>query len=117
MQTKKFRFYKDEMNRWYIDLPEWNGSIDDLQMVLGADNMLDMIAQGDNTVTLHLSTEPFEGANVLAWFAEGISGDSDVGGGMYTLYEYNGIVFDIDMWLCDVTKFVFGDMPKLIYFK
>lgn len=117
MQTKKFKFYRDEMNRWYIDLPEWTGSIDDLQMVFGADTMLDIIAQGDESVTLNLSIEPFDGANVLTWIADGIPGDPNIGGGMYKLQEYNGIVFDLDMWLCDVTKFVFGNMPKLIYFR
>lgn len=113
---KKFRFNKDEMNMWFIDLPEWTGSKSDLQMVLGADNMLDIIAQGDDTVTLYLSTEPFNGANVLTWLSDGIPGDATVGGGMYRLHQYKGIVFDLDMWLCDVTRFVFGDMPKLIYF-
>lgn len=116
MQSKTFRFYKDEKGLWFIDLPEWTGLKSDLQMVLGADNMLDIIAQGDNTVSLYLSTEPFEGANILTWFTDGIPGDSSMGGGMYRLHQYKGIVFDLDMWLCDVTKFVFGEMPKLIYF-
>jgi hypothetical protein len=34
-----FRFYKTGDGKWYIDLPEWDGSIDDLQMVDGADTM------------------------------------------------------------------------------
>jgi hypothetical protein len=38
-------------------------------------------------------------------------------GAWYRMEKYMGIRYDIDMWLCDVTKFVFGDFPKTIYFK
>lgn len=117
MQSKDFKFNKTEFGQWYIDLPEWTGSMDELQMVLGADNMLDIIAQGSDTVTLYLSIEPFEGANILTWLEDGIPGYENMGGAIYRLHQYNGIVFDTDMWLCDVTKFVFGEIPKLIYFK
>jgi hypothetical protein len=27
-----------------------------------------------------------------------------------------GIEFNLDIWLCDVTKFVFGEFPKIIHF-
>ena len=35
----------------------------------------------------------------------------------YTLENYMGIPFSLDMWLCDVTLFVFGKFPETIYFK
>jgi len=28
---------------------------------------------------------------------------------------YKGIEYDPELWLCDVTKFVFGNFPKNIY--
>lgn len=31
------------------------------------------------------------------------------------LESYKGIQINLEMWLCDVTKFVFGDFPKSIY--
>jgi hypothetical protein len=113
---RTLRFYKNEFDRWYADIPEWEGSIDDLQMVLGADNLLDIMAQGDNELKVHFSTESFEGSHVMSWFADGVAGDPSHGGGMYRLHQYMGISYDLDLWLCDVTKFVFGHMPHLIYF-
>jgi hypothetical protein len=38
-------------------------------------------------------------------------------GAWYILNQYLGIDFNLKMWLCDVTKFVFGNFPKKIYFK
>ncbi len=57
---RRFRFYKDELNRWYVDLPEWEGDQAELEMVCGADTMLDILAQGDGEVRLTLSLEPIE---------------------------------------------------------
>ena len=37
-------------------------------------------------------------------------------GSWYKLNTYMGIDYSLDMWLCDVTKFVFGDFPEVIYF-
>ncbi len=34
---RTFKFYKTEVGRWYVDLPEWEGSVDELEMVAGAD--------------------------------------------------------------------------------
>jgi hypothetical protein len=38
------RFYRTTEDRWYIDLPEWKGSIADLEMIEGADTMLDKLS-------------------------------------------------------------------------
>jgi hypothetical protein len=38
-------------------------------------------------------------------------------GAWYVMEEYAGLRFGLSMWLCDVTKFVFGDFPLKIYFK
>jgi len=114
--NRTIRFYKDHREFWYADIPEWEGSIDELQMVLGADNLLDIIAQGETEVNVYFSTEAFEGAHLLTWFLDGVMGDASHGGGMYRLHQYMGITYDLSLWLCDVTKFVFGDMPQQIYF-
>lgn len=113
------KFNREESGNWFIDLPEWTGSKAELQMVLGADTMLDILAKGEKTVSLEVSTEHFEGAKVLAWFGEGVAGDPSFGGGMYRVhFTEEGEEKDLDMWLCDVTKFVFGGyMPDLIFFK
>ena len=42
---RTFRFNKEEDNRWFVDLPEWEGEKDELEMVLGADMLLDIISK------------------------------------------------------------------------
>jgi hypothetical protein len=37
-------------------------------------------------------------------------------GAYYHMESYMGLEFNLDVWLCDVTKFVFGEFPKIIYF-
>ncbi len=109
---RKFRFYK-EGESWYVDLPEWEGSKADLQMVAGADDMLNYMAEGNSEVDIYLSVEPFEGSDKLN-FKE-LAGD--IGSGAYYIMPiYRGIELNLEMWLCDVTLFVFkGEFPKTIY--
>jgi len=35
--SRKLKFYKEADERWYVELPEWEGSKADLEMVAGAD--------------------------------------------------------------------------------
>jgi len=111
--TRTLKFEKDTLSQWFAVIPEWSGSRDDLQMVMGADTLLEIIAQGENNVEVLFSTEPFEGSNVLNWSED----DLVIGGGYYELPTYMNIEYNLNIWLCDVTKFVFGDMPRHIYFK
>jgi len=41
---EKFRFYKADLGRWYIDISGWTVSLDELEMVQGADAMLDRVS-------------------------------------------------------------------------
>ena len=64
---KTYRFIKNG-SAWYIDLPEYmeqGGSQGDLQMVEGADTMLDMMAGDQDAVTLTIAGEPFKEADIL----------------------------------------------------
>jgi hypothetical protein len=108
---REFKFYKDE-GGWFVDLPEWEGTKADLAMVSGADTMLDIISQGDNDIQVLLSTEEFDGSNRLEFLRE----SPEVGeGSWYLMKTYKGIEYDLELWLCDVTIFVFGEFPKNIY--
>jgi hypothetical protein len=114
---RTFRFYRDEMG-WFVDLPEWTGTKGDLQMVMGADTFLDILAQSENEVHVILSTTPFENCESLELLYLGrLEGPEFGEGAWYTMRNYIGLDFNLKMWLCDVTKFVFGDFPKIIYFK
>jgi len=114
---KQYRFYRDELG-WFVDLPEWKGEKSDLQMVMGADTFLDILTQGDNEIYLYLSDEPFKDSYQLHFLHLGnLEGPEYGEGAWYSMREYLGLDFNLKMWLCDVTKFVFGNFPKIIYFR
>lgn len=109
-----YRFYKENTGRWYIDLPDYPGPKADLEMVAGADTMLDVIADGANEIALTVSEEPFKGAEKLRLIKEYANSD---GGGDYILEVYKGKVINHEMWLCEVVRYIFGKMPEVIWFK
>ncbi len=114
MQTHTF---VKEGSQWFIDLPEYissGGDKGDLQMVEGADKMLDIIIAGTDRVTLSMDTAPFAGADELTLLE---LCDPYVGGGYYLLKVFEGKAFHQQMWLCAVTEFVFGGMPEKIFIK
>lgn len=102
-------FYKDDQG-WFIDLPEFVGSKAQLQMVEGADTMLDHVSQGGNKVILGVSIDPIEGRGKLVKMQA-----DERGGAKYFLGNWDGRDRNQHMWLCGVTEFVFGDMPDEIY--
>lgn len=113
---KAYKFIKTGQD-WYIDLPEFieqGGSIGDLQMIDGADKMLDMMAENENSVTMYVAKEQFEGADILTLTEKC---DPFIGGGYYLMKQYEGLEINRTMWLCQVTEFVFGDIPTQIFVK
>ncbi len=111
---KSYRFIRNG-NNWYIDLPEFleqGGSMGDLQMVEGADKMLDMMAKDKDSVALTIAREPFEGADSLILTEKC---DPIIGGGYYLMQQYAGLPINRTMWLCQVTEFIFGDLPAEIF--
>jgi hypothetical protein len=109
-----YRFIK-ENGGWFIDLPEYlaqGGSKGDLAMVSGADTMLDIIAEGFDSVTLELDIKPFPDSDELILTE---LCDPVLGGGYYHMKKFEGKEMNHDMWLCAVTEFVFGNMPERIF--
>lgn len=113
MEPKTYRFYKgnrlrDGAEGWFIDHPDWEGDPDDLEMVAGADTMLDYISNGSDEAYLKISDKHFYGHEFYLEFS-------------YVLHEggvYNYIKEEeesLEMWLCYVTQFVFGYLPQTIY--
>jgi len=106
MKTLKF---KKEKYRWYIDLPAWEGDKADLEMIAGADELLELLSNGDDTVTLEVSEKPMENAIKLKKLKH------VYGGADYKVTNYPGIT---EVWLCKVTKFVYGGyMPNYLFIK
>lgn len=117
IMRRQFKFYKEDTGRWYVDLPEWEGEKAELEMVSGADLFLDIISQGEGVTYVTLSDEEFPGSEILEMKYLGTLEGWEMGSGAwYKLISYMGLEYKLDMWLCDVTKFVFGSFPKNIYF-
>lgn len=110
---KRLRFYKETDGRWYVDLPDWSGSKHALEMVAGADTMLDIMSEGGNEVVLNVSESHFENSDVVKFVMSAV----DIGeGAYYRIEKYRGIEIGLEMWLCDVMLHVFNDrFPERLY--
>ena len=108
---QKFKFYKEDSGNWYIDLPLDMFTKEDLQMVCGADVMLDILSKHEQKINLWVSTQPFPGYDVLKFIGEPESGAD------YYIPELEGKKIEMNIWLCNVTKSVFGHFPLEIYIK
>ena|SRR6478736_5844709 len=110
---KNYRFYKEEDGRWFIDLPEWEGDKDALEMVVGADTLLDIISQEEESVNVTFSEKRFDGyAYILTKTKEE---KEEFGGAWYNVDAPFLTPFEI--WLCSVTIFVFGYYPEKLYLR
>jgi hypothetical protein len=106
---KNLKFKKEEDNKWYIDLPEWTGDKADLEMVAGADTLLDILSNNSNTATIEVSETPIENAIKLKKLHH------IYGGAEYKIFDCPGVE---KAWLCKVTKFVYGGyMPNYLFIK
>jgi len=106
------RFYKEKSKYWYADVPNWTGRKSALQMISGADKLLDLIASGRNEIYLHFSENEINNADKITFEKK-----SWINGADYRLTQLNGKDINLKVWLCNVTKFVMGKFPKQIYFK
>lgn len=103
---KTYTFYNRD-GKWYINLPEYlaqGGTEEECEMVSGADTWLDQLCQGKDKINIKLNSSFTEGWDKLYKI------DEDDFGATYLIESF-------PIWLCPVTKFVFGDFPKEIYYK
>lgn len=108
---KTLTFYKTN-NLWFIDIP-WEGDQSDLQMVDGADLLLDILSEGDSIVQVIVSLEDPNDPNFnlleLVDYHE-------FGGGIYCAEHINSIEYKLTLWLCGVTEYVIGNIPSKIWY-
>jgi len=109
---RTFRFYKTAAHKWYLDLPEWEGPAEELEMVEGADKMLDVVSAEAEECFLEMGNEPFAGADTLRLLADR---GKTKGGGDYIMDTFKGEPIQLNMWLCEVTRSVFYGLPQIIY--
>ena len=108
MMEKRLIFVK-LANRWYVHLPHYPGFTDELEMVLGADVLCDMIDTLDigyivTTVSDKPTYSEFSTREYILDFVNNTISNGEQDGANYRLREYK-----LDIWLCNVTKYVFGE--------
>ena len=118
--NRNLLFYKTEDGRWFVNLPEWEGEIDDLEMVCGADVLLDIISNNhfdsQESISIKVFTEKMDADLDRTHYTLTIMSDDLNSGATYILYH--PLISPFEIWLCDVTKFVFnGIFPRTIYFE
>ena len=97
------------VGKWYADVPGWKGNIEDLEMVMGADELLDYLSGNKKFVSLSVSTSDNGGVKCTKNY--------DIyGGAEYSILDVNSPVKVF--WLCEVNNFFWGGMaPDTIWFK
>lgn len=113
---KKLNFIK-LAGKWFVHLPNYPGHYSDLEMVLGADVMCDLIDTHDTgNIAVTASDEPFDSIfstrGYILDFVNSTTSNGEQDGANYRLREYK-----LDVWLCNVTKYVFGEFPATIYIR
>ena len=114
----KVAFTKENNGRWYVDFPNWPLSHDNLEMVAGADDLLDILNNSTNHVSLEVfTTKPKEYDIELKKVHSALTK-----GAFYTVetplegWENPNAIRRKQLWLCPVTLTVLGHYPKQIYF-
>lgn len=98
--------------RWFADIEPWEyDRILDLQMVDGADKLLDQLTIDGRTVTIEVLTHNEDPEVTLAKYEE------DESGAYYHIVSEIYKIATPDLWLCNVCKELFGRHPQFIDFK
>ena len=82
-------------------------------MVIGADTLLDIIAQGEESVNVSFSEERFDEYQYLLTKIK--EEEEEYGGAWYDVQAFNLTSFEC--WLCGITKLIFGYYPEKLYLR
>ena len=104
---KKILSFVKLSERWFVDIP-WEGDVSDLQMVSGADLLLDSLCNGNTRISIEVSTDLIKDYIHLNRVSEDEFGAT---------YRVNTPNFIGEIWLCPVTLAVFPNYPKDLYMK
>lgn len=99
---------------WFVHLPKYEGDVTDLIMVCGADVLCDMLDKDeDGLLEVYVTTDESECTvppYVIDFVAATKDGSGEQDGADYRLRDWK-----LDLWLCNVTKYVLGEFPATIY--
>jgi len=114
----RIQFNKEKNGCWYVDFPHWTFSHDNLEMVSGADKMLELLSDGD--LFVKVSVIPAKKQKLHESYIELEQTEYSLFGGSTYQVKYEPFIqrFKRDtLWICPVTLFVLGRYPKFIYIK
>lgn len=109
-------FERELDQRWYAILPEFKGDREELEMVMGADVMLDIISANnyDNSDNIKINIDTVK-SDTISQYIELQAIPSDHTSGQLYKATYHGTPIEFEVWLCDVTIFVFNEFPDKLY--
>lgn len=104
----KIDFEKEDNGKWYAIIPEWPYDHEELEMVEGADTLLDWLTSDNRYLTVEVETEEPSAGDYYVFTLV----DHDDYGATYNCPEC-----EIEnIWLCNVMHFVFdGEHPETLY--
>lgn len=112
MVKKRIRFYCRD-SRWYADLPDYieaGGTEEECEMVSGADEWLDYLSEGADSIVIKVSNDNGLAEKLHLY-------QSDEYGAIYVAHTFREEDINKTIWLCPVTLFVFGEYPAIIYYE
>ena len=128
-------FVREDGDRWFIDFPSWPWKHGNLEMVCGADRMLEILSEGRDKVRLQVKVSDAPSAEDVVdemlkdgWIELTQIKSSLTGGATYTargekmkdFFREHPITHERTprtVWLCPVTLFVVGQYPQYFYVK
>jgi hypothetical protein len=118
MTKKNLKFNKENDNCWYIDLPNWPFAHHNLMMVAGADNLCEMLSDGNGHTSVEVIISD-DKEDLPDYIELEKTNSSLTGGADYDVHsdEFSKFANRNTLWLCPVTLFVFMHYPNYIYVK
>lgn len=114
----KIRFTK-LANKWFADIPMYEGDVNDLQMVSGADTLIELYALGKSECEVGVlddfDWDDYNSDPSLIVLKKTVETE-----GYGATYDVTSRLYRDEVWLCPVMLHVFGEYPdelKIIIYK
>jgi len=100
---------------WYADIPE--NTLDENEMLLGADEFLETVVGDCKRVAMDLHTEEPDEYLVKMVLSshDDMGGEYVLSGKLIDKFENGGSSLPMTAWICNATHTVFGEHPEVIY--
>ena len=110
---RKIKFESDQKGKWHAVIPEWLDERYDGKVMDSAEELFDILSEGERSFYLEVSDDKMTGAEELIFL---IHDEKEVGSVWYFLSSYKGIDYNMKIRLSEIVEFVFGKFPQRIYF-